>query len=118
MEHSALEAHIFNLEMRLMRYVYEEMEELLTEDFLEFGSSGRSFDKQMELNAVKAMKSANHSIQYTVTDFKIKVLSADIVLATYQTLRHIDGNRSLRSSIWKLNHGSWQMTFHQGTPKT
>lgn len=115
MEDSILVEHILNLEKRLMNYEYKEFDELLADDFLEFGSSGNSYDKKAQLDAVKETNT-NNSIQFTVTDFKIKLLASDVVLATYQTFRHNDSKYALRSSIWKKNYGKWQMIFHQGTP--
>ncbi|MCC3357064.1 DUF4440 domain-containing protein [Bacillus sp. REN16] len=115
MEHSLLVEHILNLEKRLMNYKYKDFEELLTDDFLEFGSSGKSYDKNAQLNAVKEINT-NNSIKYTVTDFKIKLLAPDVLLATYRSFRHNDSKYALRSSIWKKDQGKWQMSFHQGTP--
>lgn len=40
MEHSLLKEHILHLEKRLMTYDYKELNDLLANDFLEFGSSG------------------------------------------------------------------------------
>lgn len=105
-----LEEHILNLEKKLMTYDYEVLNDLLAEDFLEFGSSGKSFDKKTIIDSV------SHGIKFTVTDFKIKQLSSEVVLATYLTSRHNDNKRALRSSIWKLIDGKWKMVFHQGTP--
>ncbi|MFS0613922.1 DUF4440 domain-containing protein [Lederbergia ruris] len=115
MEELLLE-HILNLEKRLMNYDYKELHELLADDFLEFGSSGISYDKKAQLDAAKAIN-MNKPIQFTVTDFKIKLLATDVILATYRTLRHNDSKYVLRSSIWKKNNSKWQMIFHQGTPQ-
>ena len=115
MEHSLLVEHILNLEKRLMNYDYKEFNELLADDFLEYGSSGNSYDKKAQLDAVKGINK-NSLIKFTVTDFKIKLLATDVLLATYQTFRHNDSKYALRSSIWKKNEGKWQMIFHQGTP--
>ncbi|MBU7595685.1 DUF4440 domain-containing protein [Metabacillus halosaccharovorans] len=116
-EHTLLREHILQLEKRLMSYDYKELDELLAEDFLEFGSSGNSFDKKEQLEAAKSETTTN-SIKFKVTDFNIKLLASDIVLATYRTFRHNDSKYALRSSIWKINEGKWKMIFHQGTPTT
>lgn len=115
MEHSLLLEHILNLEERLMNYDYKELDELLADDFIEFGSSGKSYDKKAQLDAVKGTNTSN-SIQFSVTDFKIKLLASDVLLTTYKTFRHNDSKYALRSSIWKKNEVKWQMIFHQGTP--
>ncbi|PLR66983.1 nuclear transport factor 2 family protein [Bacillus sp. UMB0893] len=101
-----------------MTYDYQELNDLLANDFLEFGSSGNSYDKKAQLYAVSNRTTTNNSIQFTVTDFNIKLLASYVLLATYRTYRHNDSKLALRSSIWKLNEGKWQMIFHQGTPTT
>ncbi|MCM3412703.1 nuclear transport factor 2 family protein [Metabacillus litoralis] len=45
MKHSLLEEHILQLVKRLMSYDYKELNELFADEFLEFGSSGKLFDK-------------------------------------------------------------------------
>jgi hypothetical protein len=117
MEHTLLKEHILQLEKRLMSYDYYDLDELLAEGFLEFGSSGNSYTKKEQLDAANSGTTTN-SINFTVTDFNIKFLASNVVLATYRTFRHNDRKNALRSSIWKLNEGKWQMIFHQGTPTT
>lgn len=116
MEHLSLEEQILYLEKQLMTYDYNELNEYLADDFIEYGSSGNIFDKSAQLDAVRDDKTVTHSIKYTVTDFNIKLLAEDLVLATYRSLRHNDRKLVLRSSIWKKVLGKWQMIFHQGTP--
>jgi hypothetical protein len=79
---------------------------LLADDFVEFGSSGRVFNKPSIINSLKSEK---EDLKIKVTDFKAEYLAENIVLVTYRS------NTSLRSSIWKLINGQWQMIFHQGT---
>lgn len=98
-----------------MNHEYKDFYELLADDFLEFGSSGNSFDKKAQLYVVKEIN-ANNLMKFTVIDFKIKMLASDVLLATYQTFRHNDSKYALRSSIWKNNQGKWLMIFYQGTP--
>jgi hypothetical protein len=53
-----------------------------------------------------------------VHDFSVRALG-DAVLLTYRTVeRELKGEEfhTLRSSIWKLIAGRWQIIFHQGTP--
>lgn len=114
MGQSVLKDQIFQLEKRLMSRDYMDLEALLAEDFWKFGSSGNSYDKKTQLGR----SASNVAVHYSVTDFQIKCLAPDSVLATYRTYKHSDGSRALRSSIWKLNEDQWQMVFHQGTPVT
>jgi hypothetical protein len=95
-----------------VRKSVKELEILLTEDFIEFGSSGRTYNKQQVIDGL-----ANESlVQMTLMNFKVKLLAPDVALSTYRVVKHKDMKYSLRSSIWKLKEGKWQMVFHQGTP--
>jgi hypothetical protein len=114
---SALEAQIRELEERLLapevRASAEELALLLADDFLEFGSSGRTFDKQQVVEALPLEPEARFSIR----DFHVRSLAPGVVLATYRAARLKNRTAySLRSSIWKLADDRWRMTFHQGTP--
>ena len=116
-----LKKHLFNLETKLanstIRKSPQELEELLDDNFVEFGSSGKIYDKQK----IKEELGAEQEIQIAISDFKIKVLSTQIVLVTYlaEVSEKIDSTEShfisMRSSIWQLLDGEWQMVFHQGT---
>jgi len=56
----------------------------------------------------------------SLTDLSVRSLAADVTLVTYRAVgrESASGNEwhSLRSSVWKLTDGRWQMIFHQGTP--
>ncbi|NEU28189.1 DUF4440 domain-containing protein [Paenibacillus polymyxa] len=110
-----LEDIILNLEKQLMHVQREDFERLLADDYLEYGSSGKKYDKSMQLSFLIG-KSPLDYIPFVITDFNIRLLSSNIVHATYCTESIDAGNKSLRSSIWKLNEGQWQLVFHQGTP--
>ncbi|MBB5330207.1 DUF4440 domain-containing protein [Tunturiibacter gelidoferens] len=90
---------------------------LLADDFLEFGASGRVFDKASILEDLQNEATRPASF---LTDFAIRELSPTIILATYRATRlNADGEpigQSRRSSIWAHVNGQWQITFHQGTP--
>jgi hypothetical protein len=90
---------------------------LLADDFIEFGASGRVFDKASILEDLKTEPSRPASL---LTDFAIRELSPTIILATYRATRlNPDGepiSQSRRSSLWAHVNGQWQITFHQGTP--
>jgi len=74
------------------------------------------FDK--DVNQSKISEITEFSCE--ITDFEIKLLAEDIVLATYKAIKHhelrIERKYSLRSSIWKCFSGQWKLVFHQGTP--
>lgn len=116
-----IEKHILELEEKLfkpeIRKSAEKISEILSEDFIEFCSSGSMynynkgdiFDNDIDSSEIK----------WEVKEFAIKQLSTDCILATYKLIKHSELNESmkysLRSSIWKLFDGTWKMIFHQGT---
>ncbi|KTD56677.1 GNAT family acetyltransferase [Legionella santicrucis] len=90
-----------------VRQSTEQLSKLIADDFLEFGTSGKIYNKQ------DCIKPDETSRKFVVSDFKIKELSKDVTLATYKTTE--DGIASLRSSIWQRYGDEWKMIFHQGT---
>jgi hypothetical protein len=116
MENSSLKEHLCSLEERLsqleVRKSVKELEALLADDFIEFGSSGCIFNKRQVIDGL-----VNKSpVQMTLMDFNAKLLASDVALTTYRIVKHKERKYSLRSSIWKWKEGKWQMVFHQGTP--
>jgi hypothetical protein len=108
-----LETALLKPEVRSSR---EELDKLLADEFMEFGSSGSVYHKS---DTLKGLTTSTDKIVFEVTDFEAKELSADFVLTTFKTKRTINDTDiviSLRSSIWKKTGGNWQMFFHQGTP--
>ena len=113
-----LTATIRFLEEKLLepatRHSVIELFELLADDFIEFGRSGNVYDKQVVIGRIQKEETA----RMTLSDFKIVILAADIILATYRAAKtEADGQKSysLRSSIWRKTGDKWQMFFHQGT---
>lgn len=100
---------IYELETALLtpstRKSVEQLDELIADDFVEFGSSGRIYTKE---DILKYLPVEEHH-ELTVEDFMVKELAQNVMLATYSL------NDRLRSSIWKNTNGKWQMVFHQGT---
>lgn len=85
------------------------------DDFVEFGVSGRIYDKKDVLGHL----ADEASFEMEAFDFQSVKLSADTVhlrFKTRQKNREGSSSVSLRSSIWKNNGLQWQMFFHQGTP--
>ena len=115
-----LEEQIKALETALLRQEVRasasSLSELIDEDFFELGVSGTLWNKQ---TVIAALKNESFS-ERTISDFRLKRLAADVVLAVYRCHRAANEERpaaySLRSSIWKRVHGQWRMVFHQGTP--
>jgi len=116
------ESLLRELEERLLqpnvRKSAKDVMHLLADDFIEFGSSGRVFDKQQIINSLQN-EPIEPLTQRSITEFKTSVLATGVVLVTYRIVKNISGEQpvhSLRSSIWKLNNDQWKMIFHQGTP--
>ena len=115
----SIEAHLRTLEAELLqpdvRKYATRLDALLAEEFIEFGSSGRIFDKQAIIHAL----SSESPIHLSLTDFKAQLLAPGVVLTTYRAVRYgVVGEQpvhSLRSSVWRLLDGRWQVVFHQGT---
>lgn len=112
-------ARIRALEEKLMtpevRASAETLASLLADDFCEFGSSGRKYDKR---TIIAELVEETAPLERGVEDFSARRLGPDVVLATYRSYRSIvDGGRrvALRSSIWIFRDERWQLLFHQGT---
>lgn len=93
----------------------EELENLLSDDFVEFGSSGKIYDKKTTIESMLAVSFGEISI----TGFNARFPSDDIALVTYEAQIR-DGKtkyikKSLRSSLWKREKTGWKILFHQGT---
>jgi hypothetical protein len=87
---------------------------LLDDPFLEFGASGRRWNRAETVAALAAEKPR----ALTFSAFAVRRLSAAMALVTYDlALRQPDGadRRSRRTSLWRLRDGRWVLRFHQGT---
>jgi len=85
--------------------------DLIADDFVEFGSSGRIWDAASirEILATAPVESIE------IADFAIDRLGEGVVLATYRVTGPSPSNRS---SIWVQRDGRWVVRFHQGTRTT
>ena len=97
------------LHRRAVRNSPETVAALLADDFLEFGKSGRVYDKAQAIAAL----SADDIDAPEVHDFTARSLAPDVVLVTYRSGRA--EQFAWRSSIWRRSDGDWRLTFHQGT---
>lgn len=89
---------------------------LLSEDFVEFGASGRVFalTEILELLATETYQPP------LIEDFRCRSIAPTVALVTYRAVRPNPAPgksaASLRSSVWTNERGQWRMVFHQGTP--
>jgi hypothetical protein len=98
-----------------VRSSQESMRALLADEFIEFGSSGRIFDRA----AVIAALSGEPGFKSRIDDFVVRSLSSEVALTTYRLSAWYTSEGqarvTLRSSIWVQRAGRWLMVFHQGT---
>lgn len=104
--------HIVASELRLLdpgvRRSREACAALLDPDLLEFGSSGRVWDR----DSVVDLMAEHDEPPLTTEDIVATRLAPDVVLVTYRTTRP---NRDTLRSIWRRGSGEWRIFFHQGT---
>lgn len=91
------------------RTTMDEILNLLDDDFMEFGKSGKATYKSDYLNITLPAD------QYEIFDFKSHSLDANSHLTTYTLVNHTTNETTLRSSVWKNRKGRWKLYFHQGT---
>jgi hypothetical protein len=107
-----------NLELSLLTEAVRKdparMALLLTEEFCEFGASGRVYSK----TEVIAELQAEHERRIAMKDFATQMIDSSTMLVRYRSVREGEDGvtvEALRSSIWVLREGRWQILFHQGT---
>ena len=83
--------------------------DLIADDFVEFGSSGRVWDAA-SIRGLLASSTTAESV--VIADFAIDQLGEGVVLATYRLTGPSPSNRS---SVWVQRDGRWVVRFHQGT---
>ncbi|TDW35061.1 hypothetical protein EV128_103343 [Rhizobium azibense] len=101
-----------------MRHSRTALEELLSQDFVEFGSSGAIYRRNEIIDLLVQENDNEDPGKLLAYDYSLSIISSDAVLLTYRTRRtREDGfeRHVLRSSIWKHFEIGWQMLFHQGT---
>jgi len=86
--------------------------ELLADEFVEFGSSGRVYTKDDLVTVLQA----ESPVTQTTSELKATSLAPNVALLTYKSCRHSQPVvHTLRSSIWRRANGTWRMVFHQAT---
>lgn len=107
----ALETDLWRAETRFDRSF---MDGVLAADFLEYGRSGRSYDREAILNTPAGPLLSRLPLR----EVGFRILSADVVQVTYISEVEYDGVllKARRSSIWSRKSEDWELRFHQGTP--
>ena len=90
------------------------METVMAPDFIEFGRSGRTYNR----TEVLSKKSEPIDAVIPLQNFSIRLLTKDVAQVTYDSEATFDDvtEKGRRSSIWTRLEESWQLRFHQGTP--
>ncbi|UYC11175.1 nuclear transport factor 2 family protein [Xanthomonas sp. CFBP 8445] len=117
---AAVQRALVALELELLepavRASAERVAELLDDAFVEFGASGRCFDRPAVLQAL-AVESGD--FRYRAVDIQVQSLAPDLAQVRYRSERSGGGEpprQALRSSLWQRRDDRWRMLFHQGTP--
>ena len=92
----------------LMRADPAQIRALLAPEFTEFSSGGRVLNRDAILAALASEPPRQ------LRGFKVRLLAPGAALTLWRVKRD-DGIETLRSSVWQLQQGRWQMVFHQGT---
>src|SRR5262249_4850092 len=91
------------------------VESLLADEFREFGSSGRVYNREQAIAALQT----EGRCECSLTDFQATLIANSLALVTYKAAQRGQGGKavsfSLRSSLWIHRDGRWQALFHQGT---
>ncbi len=114
-----LSSRLKDLEESLLSEMFrknsERLNELIADEFIEIGKSGKIWTKQ---SVIEALNKESYT-EIVITGFNLKLLTENIALVTYTAHHKQKGNpssKSLRSSIWKMADNKWKIIFHQGTP--
>jgi hypothetical protein len=113
MKPTELQDHLYTLEERLFHPDREAdrtaLLSLLADDFKEFCSSGRVFNRQQTIDVL--LSSAPRPA--TIHHFYVEQLAENVALATYRATTTVAVSH--RSSLWVFRDNRWQLHFHQGT---
>ena len=90
------------------------MKKVMSEDFIEFGRSGRIYDRSDCLDSPSQVIDA----VLPLPDFTVRMITKNVAQVTYNSEVTYDGavQYGRRSSIWVRSGASWVLKFHQGTP--
>lgn len=100
-----------------IRHQPERVSQLLHPAFEETGRSGQRYTRERVL---EALRNEADTTEIVADSYAATELAPGVALLTYRSAqRDAQGLRSrhtLRSSIWLLTDGHWQLRYHQGTP--
>jgi hypothetical protein len=114
----SLSEQLLELEKKLLdplvRRTPEKLGHFLTDNFVEFSSGGRAYDKKQIVFHLRKQLPG----QLAIEEFRAIELTPQVALVTYRARAESAAKLpqySLRSSLWVQQEGMWKMLFHQGT---
>lgn len=122
MELQSIAEHIKQRELELLQTDWRAnpalIDDWLSADFEEIGSDGQVSQR---IDVVNWLLNKDNAIQWSLTDFRIKVLTDGWIMAIY-SVKKINGpssisKGSIRTSIWQYQGNHWKMVFHQATQR-
>lgn len=90
----------------------QDLKNRIHDEFIEFGKSGKVFDKDSIINYLSNLDS-DRDIE--IQNFVLKDLKDDVLIANYISNEKETGTKALRTSIWIKEYSDWKLYFHQGT---
>jgi hypothetical protein len=86
---------------------------LLSDGFIEFGASGKIYNKQQTIDILEKRDAASVQNNWAADSFICHQITGNVYLLMYSLQR---GNElTKRTSIWQKSGGQWQILFHHGT---
>lgn len=105
------------LQLPSVRTSRKQLDLLLADQFVEFGSSGAVYDKRQVIAHLLADSENKRPRYAAMQGMAVNWLADGVALMTYRSTKSNPRSvRANRCSIWKRIDGRWQMVFHQGTP--
>ena len=114
---------IKQLELKLLHFDLktepELINDLLSHDFEEISQSGKINARR---DVVDWLIHKDIHLQWSLNDFRIRMLTDELVMAMYTAQKMNDRNNlskgSMRTSIWQRQGSAWKMIFHQASKIT
>jgi ribonuclease HI len=106
---------VMSLELELVapdvRADAHRLDQLLHDDFVEVGATGRNLAAAELIDDLLATPLVD---EITVSELAARPLAGDDILVTYRT--STTQGVVVRNSLWRRGRRGWQLVVHQGTP--
>jgi len=92
----------------------QDLLDMTCDEFWEVGASGNIYTREFVITTLlERYADPNYKDEWKTQNFKLTPLSDDHYLLTYELFQGLRFTR--RSTIWRLENGSWKILYHQGT---